>query len=91
VGVLSKRREFHRGEDKILIFTIVVPNAIAIGTTHSSITKFWIGVGALKPKSDGFDQIILSPKQLQAAQYEWQDIAIERLDGKNFSKIRVLK
>lgn len=90
-GALSKRREFHRGEDKIVIFTIVVPNAIAIGTTKTSITKFWTGVGAVRPNDkDGFHAVILSPSQLEKADFSWQDIHVDGLTGKNFSKIRML-
>lgn len=89
-GTLSKRREFNRGEDKILIFTIVVPNAFAIGTTKASITKFWTGVGALRPDDTDFDAIILSPSQLEKAKSTWQDVHIDGLDGKNFSKVRIL-
>jgi hypothetical protein len=61
---LSKRREFNRGEDKIVLFTTLVPNAIAIGTTKSSITKFWTGFGILEGSGDRYKDRILSPSQL---------------------------
>ena len=78
--------------DKILAFTQPLPsgNFLAVGSTKDSIAKFWTGVGALKPKDDSFRQIILSPKQLQNAKFDIQDITISGLRGKNFAKIRLL-
>src|SRR5690606_15491872 len=58
---LGKRRQFNRGEDKIVLFTTVIPNAIAIGTTKASVTKFWTGFGVLEPRGDSFQPRILSP------------------------------
>jgi hypothetical protein len=63
---LSKRREFNRGEDKIVIFTTVIPNAIAVGTTKTSVTKFWTGFGVLETDEATFTNRILSPSQLKA-------------------------
>ena len=78
--------------NKIRVFTQPFPNGtcIAVGTTKDSIAKFWAGVGALQPRDESFRQIILSPKQLAAATCNWQDIHIEGLVGKNFSKVRVV-
>lgn len=78
--------------DKIRVFTQPFSSGtcIAIGTTKQSIAKFWVGVGALKPNGDQFDQVILSPKQLDEADFEWKKATL-KLAGKNFSKIRVLK
>jgi hypothetical protein len=87
---LSKRREFNRGEDKIVIFPTLIPNAIAIGTTKSSVTKFWTGIGALKPGGEGFKDIVLAPSQLEKAGFDWQDVDLG-IPGKNFQKIRILQ
>lgn len=79
--------------DKIRVFTqpFVTGTCIAVGTTKDSIAKFWAGVGALRPRDDSFRQIVLSPKQLQAATFTWEDIHLDGLDGKNFFRIRILK
>lgn len=66
------------------------PGLIATGSTKKSIAKFWAGVGALETAGDGFNDIILTPKQLEAANFDWQEIQIVGLPGKNFTKIRVL-
>ena len=66
------------------------PNVIPIGTTKTSIAKFWIGVGALKKDGDSFKEYVLSPKQLESAKYTWEDMYIEGLAGKNFKRIRIL-
>lgn len=77
---------------KIRVFTQPFPSGtcIAVGSTKDTIAKFWVGVGALKPHAGSFRQVILSPKQLEAARFHGQDIAINGLSGKNFSHIRVL-
>lgn len=63
---LSKRRAFVRGEEKIVIFPVSTPNAVAIGTAKSSVTKFWTGFGVLE-KTNTFLPRILSPKQWEQA------------------------
>jgi hypothetical protein len=84
---------YSTASNKIRAFTQPFPNGtcIAVGSTKDSVAKFWVGVGSLKPREDGFRQIILSPKQLAAADFEWQEVSIDKLSGKNFSRIRVLK
>ncbi len=80
---------YHKVDNKILAFTSSIPNvAISVGSTKDSIAKYWVGVGVLKPKGDSFRQIVLSPKQLKATNYEWQAVDFG-LTGKNFKKIRV--
>lgn len=88
---VSKRRPYTRAEDKILAFTKVLPKGIAVGTTKTSIAKFWAGVGALKHKDDSYIETVLSPDQLRAANMTWEDIHMPELTGKNFSKIRIIK
>lgn len=67
------------------------PNVIPIGTTKTSIAKFWVGVGALKTREDSYIETVLSPEQLNAASFVWEPIALEGLIGKNFSKVRIIK
>jgi len=62
-----------------------------VGSTKDSYIKYWMGVGALKPKGDSFTATVLSPKQLNRVSLSMQNIAIAGLSGKNFSKIRVLE
>lgn len=79
--------------DKILVFSQPLPSGttISLGTTKSSIAKFWVGIGALKMAGDSYKEVILSPKQLERADYDWQKVHIDGLDGQNFQKIRVIK
>jgi hypothetical protein len=89
---LSKRREFNRGEDKIVIFTTVIPNAIAVGTTKSSVTKFWTGYGILESDGSSFSPRILSPTQLsQAEGQRFKLIMTNAFDMKNFKDIKVFQ
>lgn len=70
--------------------TLFEPNVIPVGSAKTSIVRFWVGVGALQPREDGFIEAILSPTQLEKAKYVWQPVEISGLHGKNFHKIRVL-
>lgn len=86
---LSKRREFNRGEDKIVIFATVIPNAIAVGTTKSSVTKFWTGFGILEADSGDFKSRILSPSQLEALEGQrFELVPINWFGMQNFKDIR---
>ena len=83
---------YHKNRpDKILVFNQPLPSGttISLGTTKSSIAKFWVGVGALKPDKDAYKMIILSPKQLKETSYEWEDANVG-LTGRNFAKIRII-
>jgi hypothetical protein len=67
------------------------PGVIATGSTKKSFAKFWYAVGALEPEGDSYGQVVLTPKQLEAAHFDWQDAKLSGLVGKNFSRVRVLK
>jgi len=85
---------YHKGRpEKIMAFTQPLPSGatISVGTTKDSVMKFWVGVGALKQRDDSFRQVILSPNQLENAKFDWQDINLEGLEGKNFKRIRILQ
>jgi len=84
---------YHNQPTKIKVFTQPLPTGMvmSVGTTKDSVAKFWVGVGALSPRDDSFRQIILSPSQLEKSNFNWEDMNIEGLSGKNFSKIRVLR
>ncbi len=64
----SKRRDFVLAEDKILLFCTPIPQAVAIGTTKASVTKFWTGVGVCE---NGLHKV-LSPLAWQQRQKENQ-------------------
>lgn len=88
---LLKRKEFVRGEDKIVLFTTKIPNAIAIGTTKASVTKFWTGIGVLEKSDDGFKDRILSPKQFEVHskdKVQIKNINLVPLD--NFKEIQII-
>jgi hypothetical protein len=92
ISLTKRGTGYHFLPGKLRAFNQPLSVAMGVGTTRSSIAKFWAGVGVLKPTGeDDFNQVILSPKQLEAATYTWQDISVPGLQGKNFSKIRVLE
>lgn len=84
---------YHKNRpDKILVFSQPLPSGttISLGTTKSSIAKFWVGVGALKIDGDSYKEVILTPRQLTNANFEWQDVHINGLNGQDFRKIRIV-
>ncbi len=66
------------------------PGVIATGSTKKSFAKFWYAVGALEHSGNSYNQIVLTPKQLAKAAFDWEPVNLEGLQGKNFSRIRVL-
>lgn len=84
-----KRRPYYRTDDKIFVITRRLDNSIAVGTTKTSIAKFWVGAGALKRRGDEFIEYVLSPSQLESQNFTEEKISIKGLDSKNFSSIRI--
>lgn len=66
-------------------------DSVVTGSTKHSIAKFWAAVGVLQPHGDRYNELVLTPKQLASASFDWQDVNVEGLKGKNFHKVRVLK
>ncbi|HSW99986.1 MAG TPA: hypothetical protein VLH38_03050 [Patescibacteria group bacterium] len=87
---LSKRRDYIRGEDKIVLFTTRIPNAIAIGTTKTSVTKFWTGMGILEANAGQYKPWVLSPSHLEDADFTWEPVDIGITDNNNLKKIPLL-
>jgi len=67
------------------------PGCIVTGSTKKSYAKFWVGVGALEHSGDNYNELILTPKQLENASFNWEDVDIEGLKGNNFKRVRILK
>lgn len=86
----SRVRPSYTTENITAFAVFFEPNVIPIGTTKTSIAKFWVGVGALQKRGDSFIETILSPSQLEKAKAALESVAIEGLYGKNFNSIRVV-
>ncbi len=86
---VPKRRAYNRAKEKIIVFCMKMENCIPIGTTKTSVAKFWPGAGALKKIDDSFLECVLSPNQLETLQFTKEDISIDGLIGKNFKTIRI--
>ncbi|HSW74649.1 MAG TPA: hypothetical protein VLG16_02145 [Candidatus Saccharimonadales bacterium] len=84
---------YSTASNKIRVFTQPFSNGtcIAVGTTKDSIAKFWVGVGALRPRDNSFRQLVFSPSQLENTMFDWEEVDISGLQGKNFSKIRLVR
>src|SRR5690606_32524758 len=47
---------------------------IAVGSTKRSYAKFWAAVGVLEKNGDKFNELVLTPKQLENSTYGWENI-----------------
>ncbi|MGD9638902.1 MAG: hypothetical protein AB7U85_07565 [Alphaproteobacteria bacterium] len=61
----QKRQDFVLGEDSILVFCSSIPEALAIGSSKTSVTKFWTGTGVLQKNENSYIPRILSPSNFQ--------------------------
>jgi len=89
----KKHERVHYEHEGIVAFPTYfeTPNIIPVGTTKNSIVKFWVGLGALEKRKESFMERVLSFKQYENAEFEFENISIDGLEGKNFKKIRVLE
>jgi hypothetical protein len=90
---MKTEQGYHKKPEKILAFTQPLRSGtvMAVGTTKTSVAKFWVGVGVLKNKDQGFIEYIYSPSQLAESKFKWDAVSIVGLEGKNFSKIRIIE
>ncbi len=63
---------------------------LAVGTTKTSIVKFWIGAGVLEKQGDSYIESIFSPKQLDSAKIEKELINLPGLDSANFQRVKIV-
>lgn len=87
----SKRRPYYRNEQKIMVVNTPLPCTIAVGTTKTSVVKFWVGIGVLEKRDKSFIERILSPQQIDRSIFNTKSIAIKNLPGKNFETINILR
>jgi len=88
---VSKRRLYDRAKDKIFVWTSSKKDGkcIAVGTTKTSIVKFWVGVGVLKKNENKYIEYVLSPNQIEKEKLISELILIDNLFGKNFKRINI--
>jgi len=89
---VSKRRAHHKRPDKIIICCTPFGDrtSLPMGTTKTSVVKFQTGAGVLKKEKDSFMEYIYSPSQLEDNKFNWEDVQIKGLSGKNFGKLRIV-
>ncbi|MBU2228842.1 hypothetical protein KJ810_00370, partial [Patescibacteria group bacterium] len=88
---LSRINQAIHGLGKIDLTATPIPSgSIAIGTSTSSVTKFWTGFGVLEKRGDSYVERILSPRQLESIKDRPHDILQSKLIPlKNFEEIWV--
>lgn len=88
--LVLRRRPYYRVPDKIVVITRAAQNSIAVGTTKSSVAKFWAGVGVLARIEDTFAETVLSPSQIEKTRFDWYPMGVAGLEGKNFMRLRII-
>ena len=74
----------------ISIFSTPFPSVVSIGTTKTSVTKFWVGTGVLEKKRGTYLDRILSPSQIEKIKGKsYEDVSADLIPLENFQKIRV--
>lgn len=89
---VSKKRPYYKTPDKIMVSARPYGDrtSVPVGTTKTSVVQYQTGVGVLKRKGDSFIEYVYSTSQLEDSKFTWEEIKIDGLLGKNFSKIRII-
>lgn len=88
-GKMSKRRPYYRVPEKIMVVATPLWGMLCVGTTKDSIAKFWCGTGALRTDKESYRMLVLSPGQLEKAEFKTESVKINSLPPKNFDRIRI--
>lgn len=74
----------------IFIFTTQLPVVLSIGTTKTSIAKFWVGTGVLEERDGKYLDHILTPSQIEKLKYiSSKEVAVNLIPLNNFSMIKI--
>ncbi len=88
---LKRSLGYYFEPEKIPVFCQPIPSGkfLIVGTTKTSIAKFWVGIGALKRNGESYKEYVLSPKQIEKVALTRESISIEGLSGSNFHSINI--
>lgn len=65
LSTLDKIGDYAKAKENVLVFTNPGPEFIGIGSTYSSIAKFWVGYGVLEEHDTKLVPRVLTPSQLE--------------------------
>ena len=83
-------RAWSDAKDKIALFSTSFPNIVAIGTTKTSIVRFWVGTGILEKHGDSYNDRVLSIKQLESSKdLKYDEVETDLVPLKNFRTVRI--
>jgi hypothetical protein len=89
---VDKKRSYYKKPEKIFICSKPYGGiAVPVGTTKTSVVQWQVGIGALKRQGDSFIEYALSLSQVEKFKPTYKPISIDGLNGKNFSKIKILE
>lgn len=90
---MNRPHRFTLADDKILLFPKPRKgtDVLGLGSTRSSIAKFWMGVGVLEHRDGAFHDIVLSPTQLEkTTDLPQSTFECELLPLRNLRRIKVI-
>lgn len=87
---LPKVMEKVKAPENVLVFTKANPMMIGIGSTKTSMAKYWVGIGVLEWNKDKLQERVLTPSQWEKAKkLKHEVIKVNKSWGKNFKEILV--
>lgn len=72
-----------KSPNNVLVFTKPTKDFIGIGSTHSSVAKYWVGYGVLETDGQRFYERVLSPSQWEnckKTEYYTEKITVPKLE-----------
>lgn len=79
-----------KNPNNVLLFTKPTKEFIGIGSTKSSVAKYWVGFGVLEKHGNTFLERVLTPSQFAFAKKQsFQEEKVNILNQKNFKTVRV--
>lgn len=88
ISNLPKIMDTVKAPNIVLLFTKASPIFIGIGSTYTSMAKYWVGTGVLQDHKDSYIPRILTPSQYEKVkELPHETIHVSNTLGKNFTAI----
>ncbi len=87
---LPKVTQIVKSPDNVLVFTKPTKDFIGIGSTKTSVAKYWVGYGVLETDGERFYERVLTPTQWEhCKKTEYHDEKVVMLDLPNFDQVHI--
>lgn len=87
---LKKVSEKVKSPENVLLFTKATPDFIGVGSTRTSMAKYWVGFGVIESENNTFYERVLTPSQFETVKNQKHEvIKTNILSDTNFKEIWV--